>query len=63
MKQKDSLTIEYNAKQKTFSIDRRHSGIVNFEESFFEQIHKTAVPNIVSNDYQIIWIGHQLNCF
>lgn len=53
---KDSLTIEYNAKQKTFSVDRCHSGFVNFEKSFGKQIHKTTVPNIVSNaiDYQII---------
>jgi fructan beta-fructosidase len=53
---KDSLAIEYNAKQKTFSLDRRHSGIVNFEQSFGEKIHKTAVPNIILNtiDYQII---------
>lgn len=62
---KDSLTIEYNAKQKTFSIDRRHSGIVNFEESFGKQIHKTAVPNIVSNtlDYQIIMDWSSIELF
>jgi fructan beta-fructosidase len=50
------LAIEYNAKQKTFSLDRRHSGIVNFEQSFGEKIHKTAVPKIILNtiDYQII---------
>ncbi len=53
---KDSLTIEYNAKQKSFSVDRRHSGIVNFEKSFGQQIHQTSVPHIVSNtiDFQII---------
>ena len=53
---KDSLIIEYNAKQKVFAIDRRHSGLVNFEQSFGKEIHKTAVPNLISNtiDYQII---------
>jgi fructan beta-fructosidase len=61
----DSLAIEYNAKQKTFSIDRRHSGIVNFEGSFGKQIHKTAVPNIISNtiDYQIIMDWSSIEIF
>ena len=44
----DSLVIDYDAKNKTFSIDRRHSGIVNFEESFANKIHKTEVKNLVS---------------
>jgi fructan beta-fructosidase len=62
---KDSLTIEYNAKQKTFSIDRRHSGIVNFEESFGKQIHKTVVSNMVLNtiDYQIIMDWSSIEIF
>lgn len=53
---KDSLIIEYKAKQKIFFVDRRHSGLVNFEQSFGKEIHKTAVPNLISNtvDYQII---------
>lgn len=52
----DSLVLNYDAPQKTFSIDRRKSGIVNFEENFGKNIHKTATPNIVSEtiDYQII---------
>ncbi|MNR92205.1 Levanase precursor [compost metagenome] len=52
----DSLVINYDAKQKTFSIDRRHSGIVDFEKTFGKDIHKTHIPNITSNtiDYQII---------
>ncbi|MFV5684185.1 glycoside hydrolase family 32 protein [Flavobacterium sp. GB2R13] len=45
---KDSLVIDYDAKQKTFSIDRRHSGIVNFEANFGKKIHKTSTSNIVS---------------
>jgi fructan beta-fructosidase len=45
---KDSLVIDYDAKSKTVSIDRRHSGIVNFEESFGNKIHKTEVKKLVS---------------
>ena len=45
---KDSLAIDYNAKQKTFSIDRRHSGIVNFEANFGKKNHTTPTPNISS---------------
>ena len=53
---KDSLVINYDAKLKTFSVDRRHSGIVNFEKSFGEKIHNTKTPNITTEtiDYQII---------
>jgi fructan beta-fructosidase len=52
----DSLVLNYDAAQKTFSIDRRHSGIVNFQDDFGKEIHKTATPNIISEtvDYQII---------
>ncbi|MFV8391669.1 glycoside hydrolase family 32 protein [Flavobacterium sp. LB2P6] len=52
----DSLVLNYDAAQKTFSIDRRHSGIVNFEQNFGKEIHKTATPNVISEtiDYQII---------
>ncbi|MFV8268650.1 glycoside hydrolase family 32 protein [Flavobacterium sp. GT2N3] len=52
----DSLVLNYDASQKTFSIDRRHSGIVNFQEDFGKEIHKTATPNIITEtiDYQII---------
>ncbi len=53
---KDSLVVNYDVKQKTFSIDRRHSGIVNFEPSFGKSVHKTSTPNIITEtiDYQII---------
>ncbi|RTY95691.1 glycoside hydrolase family 32 protein [Flavobacterium sp. GSP27] len=53
---KDSLVMNYDAKRKTFSVDRRHSGIVNFEKSFGEEIHNTKISNIISEaiDYQII---------
>ena len=44
----DSLVLDYNAKSKTFSIDRRHSGIVNFEENFANKIHKTEVENLIT---------------
>jgi fructan beta-fructosidase len=52
----DSLVLNYDASQKTFSIDRRHSGIVNFEENFGKNIHKTVTKNLISEsiDYQII---------
>lgn len=45
---KDSLIINYNATQNIFSIDRRNSGIVNFEENFAKEIHKTKISNIIS---------------
>jgi fructan beta-fructosidase len=53
---KDSLVINYDAKLKTFAIDRTHSGIVNFEKSFGEKIHNTKIPNNITEiiDYQII---------
>ncbi len=53
---KDSLVINYDAIRKTFSVDRRHSGLVNFEKSFGEKMHNTKIPNIISQtiDYQII---------
>ncbi len=53
---KDSLVINYDSKQKTFSVDRRHSGLVNFEKSFGEKIHNTKIPNITTEtiNYQII---------
>lgn len=52
----DSLVLNYDAVQKNFSIDRRHSGIVNFEKSFGEKIHNTKIPNITTEtiDYQIV---------
>jgi fructan beta-fructosidase len=39
-----------------FSIDRRHSGIVNFEENFGKKIHTTSTPNIITEtiDYHIL---------
>ncbi|WP_310380865.1 GH32 C-terminal domain-containing protein, partial [Flavobacterium sp.] len=50
------LVINYDSKQKIFSVDRSHSGIVNFEKSFGKEIHKMATPNIISEtiNYQII---------
>ncbi len=52
----DSLVIAYDSKQKIFSIDRKHSGFVDFEKTFAKDIHKTSVSNLVSDaiDYQII---------
>ena len=52
----DSLVIDYNSKQKIFSIDRKHSGYVDFEKTFGKDIHKTSLTNLVSEsvDYQII---------
>ncbi len=53
---KDSLVLNYDSKLKIFSVDRRHSGIVNFEPNFGKSIHTTATPNLISEtlDYQII---------
>ena len=53
---KDSLVLHYDAKKQIFSIDRRHSGIINFEKSFGEKIHSTPTPNLISKtiDFKII---------
>lgn len=61
----DSLVINYDAKKQQFSIDRRHSGKVNFEKSFGENIHTTPTPNLVSKtiDFQIILDWSSLEIF
>jgi fructan beta-fructosidase len=52
----DSLVLIYDHKMNTISIDRTHSGLVNFEANFGKSIHKTATPNLTTAtlDYQII---------
>lgn len=52
----DSLVIDYDSKKKIVSIDRRNSGIVNFDPTFGAQIFKTQVPNLISKTikYHII---------
>jgi len=52
----DSLVLDYDAQKKLFSIDRTHSGLVNFEEHFGKEIHHTEVPNLGTNsiEYHII---------
>jgi fructan beta-fructosidase len=62
---KDSLVINYDAKGKTFAIDRRHSGLVSFEKSFGGKIHHTKTPNIVSEtiNYQIIMDWSSIEIF
>jgi fructan beta-fructosidase len=52
----DSLVLIYDHKINTFSIDRTHSGLVNFEADFGKSIHKTETPNLTTAtlDYQII---------
>ncbi|MCL6460570.1 MAG: glycoside hydrolase family 32 protein [Flavobacterium micromati] len=52
----DSLVLNYDAKQKIFSIDRRNSGLVNFEKSFGAKIHQTKTPYLTTEtiDFQII---------
>jgi fructan beta-fructosidase len=52
----DSLVLNYDAQKQDFSIDRRHSGKVNFEKSFGEKIHTTPTPNLITKniDFQII---------
>ena len=62
---KDSLVINYDSKQKTFSVDRRHSGLVSFEKSFGEKIHNTKIPNITTDtiNYQIIMDWSSIEIF
>ena len=52
----DSLVLFYNHKMNSFSIDRTHSGLVNFEANFGKSIHRTETPNLTTAtlDYQII---------
>ncbi|MBW4359552.1 glycoside hydrolase family 32 protein [Flavobacterium taihuense] len=52
----DSLVLIYDHKMNTFSIDRTHSGLVNFEANFGKSIHKTETPNLTTPtlEYQII---------
>ena len=52
----DSLVLVYDHKMNTFSIDRTHSGLVNFEDHFGKSIHKTETPNLTTAtlEYQII---------
>ena len=52
----DSLVLNYDAKQKIFSIDRRNSGLVNFEKSFGAKIHQTKTPHLTTEtiDFQIV---------
>ncbi|MDP2060078.1 MAG: glycoside hydrolase family 32 protein [Flavobacteriaceae bacterium] len=42
----DSLQLSYDAKAKTFSIDRTNSGLVDFDENFSKEIHHVQIPNI-----------------
>jgi fructan beta-fructosidase len=52
----DSLVLIYDHKMNSFSIDRTHSGLVNFEDNFGKSIHKTEIPNLTTAtlEYQII---------
>lgn len=52
----DSLILDYDAKKQLFSIDRRHSGKVDFEKSFGEKTHLTPTPLLRSKtiNFQII---------
>ena len=52
----DSLVLEYDAKNKLFSVDRRQSGKVDFEKSFGEMIHTAPTENLTTAiiDFQII---------
>ena len=52
----DSLVLVYDHKMNSFSIDRTHSGLVNFEADFGKSIHKTETPNLTTPtlEYQII---------
>ena len=52
----DSLVLEYDAKNKLFSVDRRQSGKVDFEKSFGEKIHTAPTENLTTTiiDFQII---------
>lgn len=46
----DSLTLQYNANTKTFSIDRTQSGLTDFEENFGKEIHLIQIPNIQNDN-------------
>ena len=52
----DSLVLNYDAKQKIFSLDRRNSGLVNFQKSFGAKIHQTKTPHLTTKtiDFQIV---------
>ena len=52
----DSLVLIYDAKEKIFCVDRRNSGLVDFEKSFASKIHITKTPHITTKtiDFQII---------
>lgn len=53
---KDSLTLNYSKNSNSFSIDRTHSGIVDFGENFATKVHKTVLKNLTTNQikYKII---------
>jgi fructan beta-fructosidase len=61
----DSLVLKYDAKLKTFTIDRTHSGIIDFDASFAQKVHKTEIPNIVSEtiDFHIIMDWSSIEVF
>ncbi len=54
--EKDSLKVSYDEKSNQFLIDRMHSGIIDFEENFASQPHKTILKNLTSKtkNYKII---------
>ncbi len=61
----DSLVLNYNQKQKEFSIDRTHSGVVNFDSNFGNSIQKTTVSNCNTNtmEYSIIMDWSSIEIF
>ena len=48
----DSLILNYESKQNRFSIDRTHSGLVDFESNFGKLKHQTFLKKISSNKLQ-----------
>ncbi|SFI29569.1 glycoside hydrolase family 32 protein [Halpernia frigidisoli] len=53
---KDSLVLNYIKNKNEFSVDRTHSGIINFGENFATKVHTTVLKNLISDQikYQII---------
>ncbi len=48
----DSLVIQFDSKNKIFSIDRTKSGNVEFEKSFEKNIHLTSAHNLITENIE-----------
>jgi fructan beta-fructosidase len=48
----DILALELDAENKVFSLDRRQSGITDFQEDFGKEMHQMPVPDL-PDDFEI----------